>query len=669
VGPRQLLWPVALAAALAAESAGFGFGDPVAWVPDLLTGWVMVGCGLEAWARRPDSRSGALLALTGFAWFAGTAWSPAAYVHRGPLVHLILTFPGGRASGPLGRVAIAAGYATALVEPVWRNEPATIVLAAALAGVAAADRRNAIGRDRRARRYALRAAAGLAGVLGATALLRLAEPTQAVTDVTLVTYELALAALAAGLTRALVRAPWERPGVTDLVVDLGDVRSGSAGRAGRRRRGGGRLRRDRSHAARSVLDVYCWRSCSGNVLLIHAAPDLVRTVSVACTLAVAGLGVAIAALAVRRGPRTLLRLAVGVAGLAESAYAIALLHTPLEDPELAGFATVHAARAVALVLVAAGVVWALFELLRTRARVADLATELGEAPTPGRLRDALAAALRDPALDVLYWLPGSQRFVDAGGVEREPPDDRRGTRITRGGRPLAILVHDPALSEGRDIAGEIGSATRLAIENEVLRAEVLAQLAELRQSRVRIVETGDAARRRLERDLHDGAQQQLLAVVLELRLARARADGELASALDAAGAEVDRAFVELREIAHGIYPAALTDGGLDAALTELAVTTPVAVEVRDVPGERFAPGVETSAYVAVADAIRDAAERGATVVAVRARQIGDRLVVNLSDDGDDRAGGLVHVADRVGAVGGELEAGRTGLRAEIPCAS
>jgi signal transduction histidine kinase len=417
------------------------------------------------------------------------------------------------------------------------------------------------------------------------------------------------------------------------------------------------------------LDVYCWRSCSGNALLIHAAPDLVRTASVACTVAVAALGVAIAGVAMRRRPRTPLLLAAGVAGLAESAYAIALLHTPLEDPELPGFAALHAARAVALTLVAGGVVWALFELLRTRARVARLATELGEAPTPGRLRDALAAALRDPALDVLYWLPGSQRFVDAGGVAREPPDDRRGTRITRGGRPLAIIVHDPALSEGRDLVGEIGSATRLAIENEVLRAEVLAQLTELRQSRIRIVETGDAARRRLERDLHDGAQQQLLAVVLELRLARARADGELASALDAAGGEVDRAFAELREIAHGIFPAALTNGGLHSALIELAVTAPVAVEVGDVPGERFALAVETSAYIAVAEAIRDAAERGATLVAVGARQIGDRLVVTVSDDGDARARGLVHVADRVGAVGGELEVGRTGLKAEIPCAS
>ena len=185
---------------------------------------------------------------------------------------------------------------------------------------------------------------------------------------------------------------------------------------------------------------------------------------------------------------------------------------------------------------------------------------------------------------------------------------------------MAIVVHDAALLEGPALEREIGSAARLAVENERLQAEVLAQLEDLRASRARIVETGDAERRRLERDLHDGAQQRLLALSYDLRLARAAAeaegDREHATLLASAGDEAQAALGELRELAHGIYPAILAEAGLAPALATLADEAPLPVELGEVPPERYGAPVETAAYLTVAEAIADAAGRRATFVSV-----------------------------------------------------
>ena len=224
---RFALWPLAVVVGLAAESIGFGWGSPEDWAPDLVTGWALVAIGLVAWAREPESRTGALIAACGFAWFAGTATSALAYLHRGPLVHAALTFPRGRAARWAPRAAVAAGYAAALLAPAWRSEGGTLVLSGLLVTVAAVDHRRAIGRERRERRYALRATAALAAVLTGTVLARLAAPTVLATDATLLAYEAALVALAAGMAVTLARAPWDRVGVTDLVVELGETRAGS----------------------------------------------------------------------------------------------------------------------------------------------------------------------------------------------------------------------------------------------------------------------------------------------------------------------------------------------------------------------------------------------------------------------------------------------------------
>ena len=137
---RLLLWPAGALFGIAAEWIFFGWGDPRDWVPDLVTGWTLIACGLVAWSRRPDSRSGPLMAATGFSWFLGNFaasgvdavdWlgAHALYFYRGPLVHLLVTYPRGRLSSYLDRVTVGIGYAAAVVTPVWRSEIATIVLA------------------------------------------------------------------------------------------------------------------------------------------------------------------------------------------------------------------------------------------------------------------------------------------------------------------------------------------------------------------------------------------------------------------------------------------------------------------------------------------------------------------------------------------------------------
>jgi signal transduction histidine kinase len=288
------------------------------------------------------------------------------------------------------------------------------------------------------------------------------------------------------------------------------------------------------------------------------------------------------------------------------------------------------------------------------------------------LRDSLAAALGDPGIEVLYPQGRGDELIDADGRAVEsPPPERAVARVARGGRPVALVLHDPALVSEGELTRALGSAARLSVENEALRAEAMAQLHALQTSRARVVETADAARRRLERDLHDGAQQRLLALSYDVRLARAGAadddDVELVSLLDAAADQTDAALEELRELAHGIYPAILTEAGLGPALETLADEAPLPVELDDLAAERTALAVERTAYVVVDEAIDDAAERGAEWLRVRVRRDAGRLVVGIEDDGAPRSAQPVHLLDRVGALGGSLDVGDTTLRAEIPC--
>jgi signal transduction histidine kinase len=235
------LGPVGLAGAalgLTAEWVRFGWGDPRHWISDLAVGWSFIGCGLIAWARRPESRTGPLMAATGFTLFVGNfagvgvaavAWVAAHLVrlHRGPLVQLVLTYPSGRPGSRLVRGAIAAGYAAAVITPIWRSEAATILLAGLLVAVCAREYVRAVGPSRRARLMALQAAAGLSLVLAGTAAARLLLPLEEVSGPLLLVYEVALCALAGGLLAGLLLAPWQRTAIADLVVELGEARSGT----------------------------------------------------------------------------------------------------------------------------------------------------------------------------------------------------------------------------------------------------------------------------------------------------------------------------------------------------------------------------------------------------------------------------------------------------------
>jgi signal transduction histidine kinase len=333
--------------------------------------------------------------------------------------------------------------------------------------------------------------------------------------------------------------------------------------------------------------------------------------------------------------------------------------------------------------------WAfLIGLLRSRywraGAVGELVEAVGEAPRGAQLRDALAEALGDPSLQLAYWLPDTRRYVDAEGhaLELPEPGDRRAaTEVERDGRRIAAIVHDASLCDDPELVRAVGAAAALALENERLDAELRARVDDLQRSRRHLLEAGLAERRRLERDLHDGAQQRLVALSLQLGLVRSRLaeDPERArELLDAARDEARAALEDLRELARGIHPAILTDRGLGAALEALADRAPLPVAVRDVPDERLPPAVEAAAYFVVAESLTNVAKYArAGAAEVRVDRRNGHAIVEVRDDGvggaDPGAGtGLRGLAERLAALDGRLEVssppgGGTVVRAEVPC--
>jgi signal transduction histidine kinase len=330
----------------------------------------------------------------------------------------------------------------------------------------------------------------------------------------------------------------------------------------------------------------------------------------------------------------------------------------------------------------------LIGVLRTRlgrAAVADFVVELNRIETRSTLRDSLAKAVGDPSLELALALPSGD-YVDTLGRALTLPSASSGravTAIESGGKPLAALIHDPAVDEeDPDLIAAAGSAARLALENERLQAEVRASLEEVRASRARIVDAADAERRRLERDIHDGAQQRLVALGLSLRLARDQAanhaDVALVKDLDAAVTQLKQALTELRDLAQGIHPAVLSRAGIGPALRVLAELSPIPVEIKDTPPERYPESVEAAVYFVISEALTNAAKHsGARRVQVSVRQEGDRLRIEVQDDGlggatPGNGSGLIGMADRVAVLGGKLEVASpsgagTLVHAEIPC--
>jgi signal transduction histidine kinase len=328
------------------------------------------------------------------------------------------------------------------------------------------------------------------------------------------------------------------------------------------------------------------------------------------------------------------------------------------------------AEGAALIALALGVVWGWVRRRRTRAAVAQLVVQLAESPAPGGLRALLAETLGDPSLELAYPLPDG-RLVDAQG--RAVARQAEVTSLARGSHEIALLLHRPGLLDEPGLVEEVASAARLALDNERLHAETRAQLEDLRASRARVIATGDAERRRLERDLHDGAQQQLVGLSLALRLASSRlgqdADPERLAHIEDAQSELAAALAELRELAHGIFPAVLADEGLAAALEALTEDATIPIEITALPDERLDPAAEAAAYFIVSEIVR---QGHATSLIVKAAHRDRRLVIEV--EGDGPLDHIVGLDDRVVALDGTLTVAhkqdtRVRVRAEIPCGS
>jgi signal transduction histidine kinase len=320
------------------------------------------------------------------------------------------------------------------------------------------------------------------------------------------------------------------------------------------------------------------------------------------------------------------------------------------------------------------------------ASVGQLIAALNRAPEPGRLRDALADALGDRSLALAYWLPDRERYVDATGRAVELPEPGRGrayTEIERDGRRVAAIVHDATLADDTALVGAAGAAAAMALENERLEAELRAKIDEVRASRTRLLEVGMAERRRLERDLHDGAQQRLVALSLTLGLALQRIEEDPSGSkalVEEAHAEAVSALAELRELARGIHPAVLSDRGLGPALRSLADRAPIPVEIAELPRERLPPAVEAASYFVVAEALANMAKHaGATRAIVEVERVNGHARIVVRDDGQggadpERGSGLRGLAYRVSALDGRLAVDSpsgegTTVTAEIPCVS
>jgi signal transduction histidine kinase len=319
---------------------------------------------------------------------------------------------------------------------------------------------------------------------------------------------------------------------------------------------------------------------------------------------------------------------------------------------------------------------------RARGAIGNAIVGLEPGAPPARLRDALALAIGDSTLQLAFRLPDNAGYADTQGRQVDPASPGRGravTSLSEGGE--ALLVHDQALDHEPQLVRLTASAASLALEHSRLQAEVQTQLEQVRASRARIVEAGDSERRRLERDLHDGAQQRLVTLTLALAMARDRAAGadpELESLINAASKEAREALIELRELARGIHPAVLTQTGLAGAVQALAERSPVPTTITEVPSRRFPAAIEATAYFVVSEALANVAKHaGAGSAQVTVCQRTGRLIVRISDDGTGGAqpesgSGLRGLADRVASAGGTLSidsppGAGTRLEASIPC--
>jgi signal transduction histidine kinase len=429
-----------------------------------------------------------------------------------------------------------------------------------------------------------------------------------------------------------------------------------------------------------------------NVLAVVDAPDLADVFDYTATFVAVVVLVSTLVLLVRkrqaatppqrRALAPMLWTGLALVGLLGIAFVIDVLGLPGRIGDVAGLLALVAFAILPFAFLAG--------LVRSRysraGAVGELIERLNNPEADRSLGLALADALGDRSLKLVYWRPSAGHYVTYDGRPVELPEAGSGravTEVEREGIRVGAIIHDASLADEPGLVRAVAASAALALENERLEAELRARLDELQTSRSRLVEVSMFERRRLERDLHDGAQQRLVALSLQLGLAKRRLEEgqDLAAGamLDAARDELARALEELRELARGIHPAVLTDRGLEPALEALAERAPLPVSLDQMPAERLPAPVEAAAYFVVAEALTNVVKyAGASTAAVRIRRNGSYAVVEVRDDGvggaDPTIGtGLRGLADRLAALDGRLEVHSppgegTTVRAEVPCA-
>ena len=407
------------------------------------------------------------------------------------------------------------------------------------------------------------------------------------------------------------------------------------------------------------LDRYCWRDCRADSPAPFSGAELARAatdVSLAVGALCGAVAVVLCAAGVLRRSGTWPLVAGAASGCAVLVSNLVLRLAPAENPARPLYASLFAARAIAFAALALSLGYLAVRPRLVSRAIARLAAD--QQRSPGGLAAGVAAAVGDPQLRVGYPLPHAGPTVDAEGrpfaFEGEP------ARIVRGGELIALVGSAAGPPPAAALERALGPAARLALANERLGAEQIFRLDELTELRRRIVATGDAARRRLERDLHDGAQQRLLALSIDLRVALKRAESagrlEAAALLREAADRVAEATAELRNVAHGLFPSTLANAGLAVALESLADERPLLLSIELGAARRFPASIENAAYAIVAEGTAGASEP----VRVRVEERASGLLLTL--DGAARNGGGVSAEERVGAAGGSVT--RTGRRLE-----
>lgn len=471
---------------------------------DACVGLTLVVCGVVASEQRAESRTGSLLSLAGFAWLAGSLLPVAIFWHRGPLVHVCVTYPTGRLRRRLAMIAVATAYVDGLIKPLAGNNVVTLGVALLVAVAAVDVYVQSSGPARRSGLVALGSTLAYAGTLTAGALVRILDLNA--DETVLILYDAIVVSLAVVLLLELLFGRWTENTVADLVVALGQ-RSGT-----------------------------------------------------------------------------------------------------------------------------------------------------------GRLRDELAKALGDPSLIVGYWIAERGRYVDDAGRQVELPTAGEGRAVTEidDGDRVAVLVHDPATMDDPRLVAAVAAAARLSVANARLQAEIQGKVSAVAESRRRIVEAVDDQRRRLERELSEGAQRRLAGALQLVDGARCAAPATEAAGLNELEVEIRAAQAELRDFAQGIRPSALDQGGLAAALPALAERVPVPVDL-DIDVGRVRPAIEAAIFFVCSEALANVAKHAlAQRVWLTVGLSGGAVVASVSDDGVGgadlaRGSGLRGLIDRVEALDGRLD--------------